>query len=241
MLGITYDSAIKHGLIRFPNAEWQREGPHPLFYLPDGENILVNNNYSGSTRRIHCERIGLHHMRANGEIYHIDQFAELMAKRQEAYYPEKPVADFSLFCPKYLDRSLKDPEGNLVPYRMLWANNATLFGAGTWKDREMSPKEMRAVLINPMAVHDRQGCIMDGDHSLSYMDLSALLRRIDQGLETGEFQMRAFEFSQLAFSIGHCRALSQELRVPLAEQIADASGRVSMGPEQPERRPELGL
>lgn len=114
------------------------------------------------------------HVKAGGQYYHIQEFAELMAQNAHTYEPAAPMEDMSLFAAKYLDRDLVDDDGKMLPYRMIWTNNAALLDHEHWAAREMPPEKRLAVCFCAEATKDRQVCLIDGHHNLSFKPLTDL-------------------------------------------------------------------
>lgn len=72
-------------IIRFIDSSYK-----PLFYLPDGENIVITRpNGEQLTRR--CEFLDSYHLRVGREIFHIYEFAVKMEKAGNICAPEKSV------------------------------------------------------------------------------------------------------------------------------------------------------
>ena len=70
-------------IIRFIDSSYK-----PLFYLPDGENIVITRpDGKQLTRR--CEFLDSYHLRVGREIFHIYEFAVKMEKAGNTCAPEK--------------------------------------------------------------------------------------------------------------------------------------------------------
>lgn len=72
-------------LIRFIDSKY-----NPLFYVPDGGNVVLTYLDGGRAIRP-CKYIDDYHVQVGREIYHICQFAEIMERNGTSYVPEKPV------------------------------------------------------------------------------------------------------------------------------------------------------
>lgn len=60
-----------------------------LFYLPDGENIMVTR-FDGEKLKFQCQFLDSCHLQVGGETFHNCQFADLMARAGNTYAPEQP-------------------------------------------------------------------------------------------------------------------------------------------------------
>ena len=104
MLGISYITERTENLIRFPHPE----NPTTLFFLESGKHIIFHDSYDGSSKRFACTRNprDCMHFQFGCRTYHINEFAEVMARNGHTYEPEKPITNLELFEKKYLNRSL---------------------------------------------------------------------------------------------------------------------------------------
>lgn len=120
MQSISYDTAKTNKLIRFmtPGNFMSTED---AFYIADGDRIRITSGYDGRVTSHICHYIDPYHFRVGTTAFHMDQFSEVMGKSGSTYEPEMPITDLSYYETKYLDRTLKDGEGRLVPYHEIIA------------------------------------------------------------------------------------------------------------------------
>lgn len=64
-------------------------GYNILFYLLDGENIVITRS-DGARVTERCDFLDAYHFRMGGEIFHIYEFAQRMNKAGSTYAPENP-------------------------------------------------------------------------------------------------------------------------------------------------------
>jgi len=74
----------KDKMIRFLDSDHKT-----LFYLPDGENIVVTRS-DGEKLTRQCKFLDSCHTEVGSELYHITQFADLMKRYGSTYAPEQP-------------------------------------------------------------------------------------------------------------------------------------------------------
>ena len=60
-----------------------------LFYLNDGEKIIITR-YNGEKALCACRYLDDYHVQVGSRCYHIQEFAEAMARSGSRYEPEKP-------------------------------------------------------------------------------------------------------------------------------------------------------
>lgn len=71
-------------MIRFIDSSY-----HTLFYLPDGENIVLT--YSDGKKAVRaCKYLNESHVQVGNNIFHICEFAGIMERNGTSYVPEKP-------------------------------------------------------------------------------------------------------------------------------------------------------
>ncbi len=204
MLGISYDKAIDKNLIRFPDPA----KPINLFFIEDGQSIVIHDSFTRSDRQVACKAIGSGmHFEADNSVYHIMQFAELMAKNKRSYEPAAPLSDLSLFSKKFLDRSLVNEDGKFLPYRVIWCNNDAFLGAESWFAQEMPREERMAVCLNPDAPTERQVCFVDGNFNKEFGTLEMLRNRISD-IEMLPFERRQVLASAFQIALAHSETLT---------------------------------
>jgi len=198
MYGISFDTVKEQNLIYFPHPK----NPTSLFFMESGKDLLFQNSSFSEPCRVHCEAYSgdYMHFKFGSSCYHVQQFAELAEGNGHKYEPADPIIGFELFEKKYLDRSLTDEYGKLIPYRMIWFNNNVFHGGETWFSRQMSVEQRRAVCICPEAALDRQACVIDGQFNTTFMSLSDLRDLVCSGEMKYSFGMQEFEKRQVLSS-----------------------------------------
>jgi len=117
MILIDKDIAREQGknFIPFPDADNNYE---PMFYVEDGKELTLRL-YDGEEITRKCTYIDSHHFYFGSNCYHIDQFAELCALNRNTAFSKEQITDLSVFHKQYINRELKDKDGNCIPYRGL--------------------------------------------------------------------------------------------------------------------------
>lgn len=202
-------------LIRFPDVKNNYE---PMFYLEDGKNLTVQMD-GGELITNPCKQVGSHHFYFGNNCFHIDQFAELNHRNCNTCLPPQQPTDLSLYRKTYADRTLKDEDGKLIPYRALVGFDVDRYGTpGT------------ALLLCPQAAADRQVCVRrlyeeNGTTKASndFYSMAQALRRVLPKLPMSRYEQKLV-----------CDILDEQLQrqphKPLSEQITGAQQRKAPAP-----------
>lgn len=134
--------------IRDANRDYQT-----AFWLEDGKSLTVIRP-DGSRVTETCKYIEPYHFYFGTTCYHIDQFAELVSRNNMRLEPEEYVTDLSLYNKYYMDRTLHDSAGKLIPYRSLIM-------------KELPSRDTQVIGICPDAQIGRQVAFWDGTKDLA--------------------------------------------------------------------------
>lgn len=215
MLGITRDTAKEHNLIRFPHPS----DPVDLFFVENGQDIIVHDAYDNTNRRRKCEAYGDQmHFYCGGKIYHIQEYADLARMHGHTYEPAEPIQDITLFAQKILDRDFLDDDGKPIPYRVLWCNNGAFIHGEGWFERQMQQEDRLAICICHDADSNRQACLVNGLYQKEFMSVPDLIKRLNS-ISMERFERRQIEHSALT------RALENKQQF-INDLIACAKSRV---------------
>jgi len=95
------------------------------FWLEEGKKLSITNP-AGEKNTYTCKAAGSHHFYLGSSCFHIDEFAELVHKKNLLCEPEAYVTDVKLYSEFFADRNLKDLNGKLIPYRAILENDASV-------------------------------------------------------------------------------------------------------------------
>ena len=117
MLSLNYD-ALENGdkkYIRFLDPNTYQD----MFLLEDGKKLLFHDSYDHTDKAVTCKYIDPYHFYFGSNVFHIDQFAEVMHRNGHTYDPLNYVTDFTPYHAIIADRSLKDADDNFIRYHVL--------------------------------------------------------------------------------------------------------------------------
>lgn len=138
------------------------------------------------------------HFSLGGQVFHIHQFAEIMARNGHTYEPAEPISRPELFEKRYLDRSLTGNDGHPIPYRMIWTNNNVFLGSEDWYSRQMPLENRQAICFCPAADRHRQVCLVNGKFTKEFLPIPELYNRLpDITMATHEHRQIKFTAQQV--------------------------------------------
>lgn len=97
------------------------------FWLEDGKEMTVRYPDGLSLTR-KCAYLDDYHFNFGFNCYHIDQFAEMLAKSNAECFPEEYITDLNMYKKFYADRDFIGSDGKKIPYRSIVALNPDSYG-----------------------------------------------------------------------------------------------------------------
>lgn len=134
----------------------------PECYVEDGKKLCVH--MPGKNDWIEqCEYIDPYHF--GPFCYHVDQFAEFLVNRGAHAEPVEYLTDLQAYRKIFPDRSLKGPDGKIIPYHAI---------VGYGQDRFRDP--VVYFTLCPEADYEKRACISDRNTGeKTFMSMAQLL------------------------------------------------------------------